>query len=325
MLGPAVPKNSRAGRFAAVIPVGPSAAERLRLIDLLASLWHHEPNLSRVVVIDDGAAMVDFPAGPCPIDRVISPREGRGNGILGGLCAGMLAGLKHCASFENEIDFVLKIDTDALVIAPFAAQVARLFHDHPTAGMAGAYRFTPNGDRRDFAPWRELANDLSSAWISDRTRQLRAGRRSPMALHGAPAAMRRAAQLALRNGYQPGENIQGGAYGLSIKAIREMNAASLLNEPLNWLNTALGEDVLVPMLVKAAGLELHDAAGNGDPFGVRYKGLPDTPAELISRGYAIIHSVKNDANFSEGEIREFFRMHRENNKLLFSPSFPKAV
>jgi hypothetical protein len=145
-----------------------------------------------------------------------------------------------------------------------------------------------------------------------------------VALSGAPAVMRRAAQLALRNGYQPGENIQGGAYGLSIKAIRKMNAAGLFNQPLTWLDTALGEDVLVPMLVKAVGLELHDAAGNGNPFGVRYKGLPDTPAELVSRGYAIIHSVKNDARFSEGEIREFFHWRREQSKLARLAPLPKA-
>jgi hypothetical protein len=310
MLGPVVPENSRAGRFAAIIPVGPSAAERLRLIDLLASLWHYEPNLSRVVIVDDGG-VVDFPAGPCPIDRVTNPRNGRGNGILGGLCAGMLAGLKHCASFENEIDFVLKIDTDALIIAPFAAQLARRFHDQPEAGMAGAYRFTPNGDARDFAPWRQLTSDLASGWIGDRARQLRAGRRSPLAVHGAAASMRRAAQLALRNGYEPGENLQGGSYAVSIKAIKAMGQAGLLAKPLVWLDTALGEDVLVPLLTKAVGMHLLDAAADGEAFGVRYKGLADAPAQLVSRGFSIIHSVKNDPNLTEGQIRDYFRARRE--------------
>jgi hypothetical protein len=310
MLGQVVPENSRAGRFAAVIPVGPAAAERLRLFDLLASLWHYEPNLSRVVVVDDGA-LVDFPAGPCPIDRVSNPRQGRGNGILGGLCTGILAGIKQCVAFENEIDFVVKIDTDALVIAPFAAQLARLFHDRPGAGMAGAYRFTPNGDRRDFSPWRELASDLGRAWIKDRPRQRRAGRPSRHALFGAPAAMRRATQLALRNGYEPGENLQGGAYVVSIDAIRKMNAAGLLDNPLVWRDTALGEDVLLPMLTRAVGMTLLDHCSDGEVFGVRYKGLPNPPEQLITRGFSIIHSVKNDANFTEGQIREFFSIRRE--------------
>jgi hypothetical protein len=310
MLGHAVPDNSRAGRFAAVIPLGPAPAERLRLFDLLASLWHYEPHISRVVVIDDGANVVDFPAGPCPIDRIMNPRQGRGVGILGGGCVGILSGLRHCTTFANEIDFVLKIDTDALIIAPFAGQIARLFHDDPQAGMAGAYRFTPNGEARDFTPWRELTSDLASAWIGDRARQARAGRQSPFALHGAPAAMRRVAQQALRQGYEPGENLQGGAYAISIRTVCEMDKSGLLADPLIWLHTALGEDVLVPMQTKAAGFGLRDAAADGEPFGIRYRGLPDAPAKLISRGFSIIHSVKNDPNVSEGDVREFFRLRR---------------
>jgi hypothetical protein len=319
MLGHAVPDNSRAGRFAAVIPVGPAPAERLRLFDLLASLWHYEPNISRVVVIDDGCGVVDFPAGPCPIDRIMNPRQGRGAGNLGGGCVGTLTGLKHCASFANEIDFVLKIDTDALIIAPFAAYVARLFHDDPQAGMAGAHRFTPNGEARDFTPWRELTSDLASAWIGDRTRQARAGRRGAIALHGAPAAMRRVAQQALHEGYEPGENIQGGAYAISIRTICAMEKKGLLADPLIWLHTALGEDVLVPMQTKAAGFGLRDAAADGEPFGIRYRGLPHTPAKLISRGFSIIHSVKNDPNVSEGDVREFFRLRRGQSKLASAP------
>jgi len=96
-----------------------------------------------------------------------------------------------------------------------------------------------------------------------------------------------------------------------------------LADPLIWLHTALGEDVLVPMQTKAAGFGLRDAATEGEPFGIRYRGLADTLPRLVSRGFSIIHSVKNDPNVSEGEVREFFRVRREQSKRSMV-IFPKA-
>jgi hypothetical protein len=307
------PIDPRAVRFAVVIPVGPSTIEHERTLDLLESLWFYEPHVSRILVIDDGAEERPFPrppTGSVAVERMTNPRNGRGIGITGGLCAGMLAGVKRFAGSEPPIDFVVKLDTDALVIAPFSAKLAALFSRQDNAGIAGAYRRTPNGEPRDFSQWRELLNDLKSRWIPSRRRRARAGRDSFFALRGRPAKMRRQVRDAMRAGYEAGENILGGSYAIAAHAIDKMNSRGLLDDPFHWLDTALGEDVLLAMLVKSVGLELVDFCSDNEPFGVRYRGLADTPQRLVDRGFSIIHSTKNDPNVSESEIRAFFRNRR---------------
>ncbi len=51
-------------------------------------------------------------------------------------------------------------------------------------------------------------------------------------------------------------------------------------------------------------------AADGDAFGVKHVGLPDTPQRLLDRGYSVIHSVKSDARVGEEEIRAFYRQRR---------------
>jgi hypothetical protein len=78
------------------------------------------------------------------------------------------------------------------------------------------------------------------------------------------------------------------------------------------------------MLTKAAGLDLFDACRDGEPFGVRYKGLADAPARLLQRGFSIIHSVKNDVHFSESDIREYFRTLRDPHPVRLPKPLHKA-
>jgi hypothetical protein len=80
-----------------------------------------------------------------------------------------------------------------------------------------------------------------------------------------------------------------------------------------WLNTDLVEDVMMSMLVMASGMELMGFAANGEVFGVLHRGLPDVPERLLERGYGVIHSVRNDPRFSEGDIRVFFQNMRSRS------------
>jgi hypothetical protein len=70
------------------------------------------------------------------------------------------------------------------------------------------------------------------------------------------------------------------------------------------------EDVMMGMYTRAVGLRSMDFSMAGQPFANHYRGLPYAPRELVQRGHAIIHSVKRDAEFAEGEIRRFFRARR---------------
>ena len=138
----------------------------------------------------------------------------------------------------------------------------------------------------------------------------RVGRPLPTNLWGRPARLRRIIGKAVANGYVLGQSVQGGAYAISMRALHELASCRLLNDPFLWLNTDLVEDVMMSMLVRAAGMQLMGFAANGEVFGVLHKGLPDLPARLIERGYGIIHSIRNDSRFSEAEIRDFFRTKR---------------
>jgi hypothetical protein len=58
---------------------------------------------------------------------------------------------------------------------------------------------------------------------------------------------------------------------------------------------------------RALGLELRDLHA---VFGLRHVGLPDTPQRLADRGFALIHSVRNDPAHDESEVRAFFAARR---------------
>jgi hypothetical protein len=88
-----------------------------------------------------------FRSIPEPLrDRTVvlsNPRNGKGCGWGAGLAAGILCGLKWCARNES-IGFILKLDTDTLVIAPFQELVSRRFAQKKNTGLLGTYSKTPN-------------------------------------------------------------------------------------------------------------------------------------------------------------------------------------
>src|SRR5690242_1400071 len=135
--------------FTVVIPVGPGAAHAARLVDLLESLRFYEGDSGcGVCILDDGADLrpalnaVDW-ARPWTIVR--NPRRGRGNGWAGGVAVGMLAVfqklLDESRSNGARPGFVLPIDTDALVIAPFADRIRETLRQSPSAGIIGSIRY----------------------------------------------------------------------------------------------------------------------------------------------------------------------------------------
>src|SRR5688500_9072730 len=122
-----------------LMAVGPGDGEVARADDVIASILHHEPGLGSILLVDDAPAERDLHAALAHHGAVLSvtanPRDGQGHGLWGGLAAGMLHGYGWLQR-EVQPDLVLKLDTDALVIAPFVERVAAIFDDQ-TVGMAG--------------------------------------------------------------------------------------------------------------------------------------------------------------------------------------------
>jgi hypothetical protein len=297
-------------KFGVLVPVGPGAKECARLADLFDSLFFHEPKVSCALLVDDerhGRELSRTIVAPptCEVASIPNPRQGRGHGWAGGLCVGVLAGLAWLQQHRADLEFVVKLDTDALVIAPFAAKVASKFRESPEVGLVGSYQFEPGGQHRQSPGWIPSIRSFLSP-ISLRGRYLQ------ITLWGRPRRIREALVAALANSYQMSEHVQGGGYAVSAETLRRMASRGYVDDPLCWLWSGLTEDVMMGLYAHAIGMKLLDYNGVGEPFGVQYAGLPDRPNVLLTSGYSIIHSLKDHNGVLEEDTRRFFRSLRRN-------------
>lgn len=280
--------------------------------DLAESLWAHEPQTPWLVLIDDGgedrrlASLLSAPSGR--VVSIFNTRGSRGIGPTSGLAAGMLLALKWIES-HTDVSFLVKLDTDALVIAPFAEKLALAFARQTQAGMAGLYDKLCNGEPRDQSSFRKMLHKLAAPAAIWRD-PARRGHYFTCHLWGRAATVRRQIREAIAHDYCPAEFILGGAYAISREAIRRMAAAGYFDDPMLWVDTHFSEDIVLSMYTCAVGLRLLGMASDGEPFAVQHYGLPDSPERLLERGYSIIHSVKSDPHWTEPQIREFYKARR---------------
>lgn len=292
-----------------VVPVGPGPGEETRVVDLLASLHHHEPDAGPVLLVDDAPQQRRAWPASQPgraVEVLPNPREGRGVGTFGGVCAATLLGLRWARS-RAPGEPVLRLDTDALVIAAFARSVRAAVVGDPKAGVLGACRRTPDGQLRDVRAW--------AAMVRRHARPLWLWRTAPhvqRALNGRNAAVRREVRAGLRSrGYMPGAHCMAAACVVTPRMAQAMAAAGMLDDPLRWVDARIGDDVMLGLQAAALGFELRGMVADGEPFGLRHIGLADTPQRLVDRGFAFIHSLKNDPEHDEAQLRAFFAARRE--------------
>jgi hypothetical protein len=286
--------------FAVAIAVGPDPKEIDRVEDLIDSLSAYEKGPWTLVMVDDSEsdrALSDRFKTPPRCKAISVPHPKRGQSLkyrLGkGICTAILTAYAWIARNSRESRLILKLDTDALVIAPFAEQVRAKLDANPDVGMLGAFDLSPGGERRDFS-------------VHFKTMQC---------IYQPPSPIQEHIRAALANGYRFGEHCLGGAYAIAGALLQRMLAAGYLNDPTPWLGIDCPEDVMIGMYTKAVGLRHMNFVAPSEVFGVRYKGLPDVPEKLIERGYSVIHSVKNDPRMSEETIREFFRKRRGSSNV----------
>jgi hypothetical protein len=303
--------------FSVLIPIGKGALELDRLRDLLESLFHYEPEVSEIVIVDDVMPARQFseltlpPA--CRLVVLPNPRRGAGDGWLGGLAAAVIEG-NNWLQKNSSCDFVLKLDTDALVIAPFAAKVSAAFAAQPAAFLLGSSTKTPN---RIY----NLPEDFSTAPALQKLQPLTIWRRTcqpwprlQCILFPRDRRRRALIRAAVRTGYRLGLHCQGGAYAVSRHALSQLGAAGILADPMLWIWTPCSEDIVMTVSAYACGGFAGDLNDDGQPFGTLAHGLPDTPARLVERGFSVIHSVKDFEQTKEIETRDFFRQRRLSDK-----------
>jgi len=210
-----------------------------------------------------------------------------------------------------------------LVIAPFSSAVHEAFLRKPDTGLVGskngavagyasgdnimdnevspfvaALQNVPEFDASSFSLDESLGIEIPGYGIAT-AQQLRAFQ-----------SIRPHIKEAIANGYYWPEHCAGGAYAISSEMLRRMSARTYLRDPTLWSEFPFPEDFMIGMYARAVGMEVSDLSSTGEPFAVTWRGLAFSPRILSALGYSIIHSVKNDANYSESEIRRFFSERR---------------
>jgi hypothetical protein len=285
-----------------VIPAAAGAVDGARVADLLVALAAHEPRATDVVIVDDERPERSWSAAAPGRQRVTvipNPRLGRGIPTLGGTTAATLAGLAW-AHAHRPGAWVLRLDADALVIGPFVEALQKALR--PGDGILGSCHRTCNGDARDV---RAIATE-----VRRHTRPVWGWRRPPRRpwwVRPADRHIRSVLLQARAAGYRPGEHCLAAGCAISAPLIAALHARGWLRDPRRWLHARLGDDMVLGAMSRACGLALRDLH---DVFGVTHRGLADSPSALRARGFAIIHSVKNDPAWSEEEVRAFFAAAR---------------
>jgi hypothetical protein len=308
------------GRFCAFILLGPDPADLGRIADLADSLFTYEPNVIAVVIANDSACdgeLAERISAP-PGCRVAVLKNPLSRHDFPSLAPNDLMGYSWI--YRNlSVNFVMKLDTDALVIAPFSETIEETFSAQPDVGMLGLLSNSCNRSRSSFHADHQLTE------IVDTAMHLRA------TLAGDEAALRQSldAWHPGRNGTIPGfmrfcervaplhdtgflgEHCNGGAYALSSEMLERMAQRGLLFDSPLWTMFPFSEDRMMGLYCALVGLRPADFSNDGEPFGTQSSGLAFPPQELIDRGYSIVHSVKNDPDMGEDSVRRFFQMRRE--------------
>lgn len=307
--------------FGVAICVGAGDLEHSRFADFAKSLFHYEPGVDQFAIVDDSKTPrrlldgLDIPAN-CKATVISNPRKGRGSGWGAGLTAAIITALRWIHD-NGQPTFVLKVDTDTLIVAPFANKIQNQFLARPEIGMLGSGSQNFPDRPRDFLAERSMAPALEKL-----LRQITIWRRTydkwprlQLGFFGKYGRIRAILRQAILNGYILGENCVGGGYAISGETLSKIHKSGLLDEPLLWINTPCGEDVVISLYVKRVCKGFADFNGIGEPFGVSVQGSPFSPEEILKRGYSIVHSVKSCGGYGESDTRSFFSAQRNIQRL----------
>lgn len=312
--------SPRTAWCAALIPVGPAPIDLWRAVELVKSVSRWEPLVNCCVFLDDGTddrGLSELQILPpyCQTVTLKNLRQGTSHHWLGGLCSSTFAGLSWIQA-HVDVQFVIKLDTDALVIAPFASTINAFLDRVPDAGVIGVVGLSCNPDRRSrqnvtavskivtaYHTWPRLSPEETS---NDALTIPGFARPVTIEARRCFDALRPHIEAAMANGYLSPVYCQGGSFAVSRSMLDRMASAGYFDEPQLWLPLCSTEDLTTAMYARAVNMGIYDYSSHGEPFGIQYRGLPYSPQELVSRGHAIVHSVKNDPHYSEGFIRHYF-------------------
>lgn len=319
-------------RWAALILLGSGAGDIEGAYHLCASIFHYEPEVLHVFFVCDGeevasqtVAIRDRFRGR--VTTIVAPQKHPVDARGKYLGPNVLYGLNAIANrFEGA--FVLKMDSDSLLIGPFSKRVGEFLTSHAECGVCGTLGRTSAREDRTYgreigitSPLVQMVRSLPlEQWqyICSLSKQdLLLYARNDPSLAGslrACATIARPVEEAIKHGYQWLEYCQGGGYAISWTLLTAMQQAGYLTESPSLHGLPTGEDVLVSMYCRSLGFQVMDYSDDGQPFACAWRGLPYSTEILIQRQHAIIHSLKGDANASREELQAIFQELRTSKR-----------
>lgn len=282
-----------------VIPIGPNT-NPVFLQDTINSYMDYTKSSFQVILVDDSGQGIGEKLKNENASFDILKTKKRSRGTLGRLYISLSEAYAYILD-HYDCKAVLKMDTDALITGAYPEKEAlHLFEQNKNTGIAGQYHLDYDGQPWDIAWPKARIVNATMTWKFIR----------------APLGnffLRKLYISALKNGYNAGESVFGGACFLSKNFLLALHQYQLLpNRYLKNLN--IGEDHLFSLLAKAIGFELSHLASPGLPFALAWKKLPAAPEQLYNEGKKIVHSTRSWKNMNEEAIRSFFKEKREKEK-----------
>jgi hypothetical protein len=289
-------------KLVVLMPVGPAEnPEYVR--DTLESIVYFTTPSRRIIVSDNtGTNSCEYLKTLFPGITVLTTPQ---NYRLGGEFYLHLSMGLEFAHKNYDFDVLLGMDVDALVIGAHPEDEAiDFFRDNPEFGIIGSYRVDCNGDPRDFTwPREQLRKESSLISLVSQPNHLRGVR-----------FLRNMLQKSQENGYEPGEHCMGGAFFASRDFVSKLHQHNLLSrKEIHW--SRLGADHIFGLLINSVGLKHGDFSTGALPMGLRWRGLPCSPEELLVKGKKVAHSTRSYGTTNEAEIRRIFREQRQTEKV----------
>jgi hypothetical protein len=288
-------------KLVVLIPVGP--AEKLEYVrDTIESIVYFTTP-SRKIIVSDNTGQNSCEHLKHIFPGIIVLRTPQNYGKAAELYLHVSMGLEF-VNRNYDFDVLLGMDTDALIIGPNPEEEAIDFFRHnPDVGIIGSYKIDCNGDQRDFTQTGEqLKKEASLISLLRRPRHL-------------PGIMflRKTIQKSKKNGYELGEHCMLGAYFASRECVSKLDQHNLLSRrEIYW--SRLCVDHILGLFIYAVGLKHGDFSTGPLPMGLRWRGLPCSPEELLVKGKKVTHSTRSYGAMDEAEIRRFFREQRQKEK-----------
>lgn len=286
-------------KLVVVIPIGPLGSSYTfdDMVDTVDSVRHYATPDRRIIILDSSSPLQLGQKLAALYPELIILRAPQNYGLFGGLYKALsLAFLYAQSMFDFRV--LVRMDIDALMIGSGLADDAlRLFEADPNVGLLGTYLNSGDGVAWPQQQLKRQANPIMLA------RDLKRW----TLLHCLMAK-------AQANGYQPGEHVLGGVVIYNPALIDKLvHSNLLLREELR--RSKLQEDHIFALLCKAVGMELGQFGDAAHPMGIAWRGLPQSPEQLVRQNKKIIHSTRFWRDQDEQQIRAFFRARRSSSQL----------